>query len=924
MNRPTRNILIGVGAVVGLVLALLVLLPLLFGDRIADRVKTEVNQSLDARVDWADASLGVFRDFPNLTLGLEGLTVAGVGRFEGDTLAAVRELRVVLDLWSALRSVVGGSGPIVVQAVELDRPRLSLLALEDGTANWDIVRDTAPQPDEAGRPLDVSLERFAIDSGVVTFDNRAAKLSARLVGLDQTLSGDFGSERFDIETRAEADTATVEFAGITYLNGVRLVLTADVLADLADSTYTLRDGTGLRINDLLLAAAGTIRTGADRMALDLALDAPTTSFKDILSLVPAVYARDFESVRTAGTIAVSGRVQGEYGENAFPAFSLTATVDSGAFQYPDLPLPARDIFLDLAVTNPGGDADSTVVNLSRLHLVLGRNPVNARMVMRTPISDPDLDAQVTGRVDLADLGRTIKLENVEELAGTVAADAAVRTRMSWIDQGQYDRVNASGTVNVSGVTMRGEALRQPLAIRQATLRLAPRRTELAAFDATLGSSDVRASGYLDNLLGYALRDEELRGSATVNSSRFVLDEWRSEESGLEVIEVPAGIDFTIEANVAELIYDRLTMNDAHGRLRVKDRRVTLEDFALNTLGGVISVDGFYETTQPARPTFDVGLRMYQIDIPSAFTAFTTIQRLAPVAQYAQGSFTTNLRLSGPLGQDMMPLLEAITGQGSLQTTQLLIRDFPMLERIAGATKLNFLDDPTLRAIQSQFEIRDGRMHVRPFTVGIGEATMNVAGSNGIDRTLDYDLRLEVPRALIGSQANQAIAGLVSRAAGAGIDLAAASELALGIDVTGTITDPAIRVDLAGAAGSVAEQAGEAVAEAAEERVEAVVDTARQRLEAEAQRLVQEAEEQAARIRAEAQTLADRVKREGYARADSLVARADGPLERAGAQAAARELREESDDQAARIVREADERANALVAEARQRAGTPPP
>jgi uncharacterized protein involved in outer membrane biogenesis len=922
MTRPTRRALIAVGAVLALVVLLLVLVPLLFGGRIANRVKAEVNQSLNAQVDWRDASLGIFRDFPNLTLRLDDLTVVGVGAFDGDTLAAMRQLRVILDLPSAVRSGLGGSGPIVVRAVELDRPRVSLIALEDGTANWDITKESADTA--AGRPLDISLKRLAIDSGVVTLDNRAARMQASLVGLNQTLSGDFGSERFDMETHATVDATTMDFAGIRYLNRVRLDLTADVAADLAEKTFTLKEGTGLRLNELLLAASGSIAQTGDRLRLDLDFAAPTTNFRDILSLVPAVYAEDFESVRTTGTINVSGEVNGEYGEDAFPAFSLVAKVDSGAFQYPDLPLPARDIFLDLAVSNPGGDADSTVVNLSRLHLVLGRNPINARLVMRTPISDPDLDAQVTGRLDLADLGRTVKLDGVQELSGRIAADAAVRTRMSWVDTGQYDRVAASGTITVADLRVASEALRQPLAISEASLALAPRRAELRSFNATVGSSDISATGSIENFLGYALRDEDLRGTATIASRKFVLDEWRSDEGDLSTIPVPPGIDFALQASVDELLYDKITMTNARGRLRVKDQRITLEEFAVNTMGGVITVDGFYETTTPAKPTFDVGLRIFQLDIPQAFASLATVQALAPVARYAQGSFSTNLRLTGPLSENMMPVFAALTGQGTLQTSQLAIQDFPVFERLAGSTKLSFLEDPTLRAITSQFEIRDGRLHVQPFTVGFGQALMNVSGSNGIDRSLNYDLQLQVPRELIGSAASQALSGVLSRAASAGIDLQTAPQIALAAKVTGTVTDPAISLDLGSAAGSVAETAEEAVREAAEERVDAAVDSVRQRAAAEAERLVREAEERAEGIRAEARALSERVKREGYERADSLVARADNPLERAAANAAAARLREEADESAARIVREGDARANALVSEARQRSGTPAP
>src|ERR671928_2025589 len=113
MKRPTR-IIAAVATLIALLLAFLLVLPLAFRDRIAQRVKAEVNRSLNARVDWRDAGLSFFRNFPNLTLTLDDLTTVGVGRFQGDTLASVRHLRVVLDLASVLGSVVGGR-PLVVR-----------------------------------------------------------------------------------------------------------------------------------------------------------------------------------------------------------------------------------------------------------------------------------------------------------------------------------------------------------------------------------------------------------------------------------------------------------------------------------------------------------------------------------------------------------------------------------------------------------------------------------------------------------------------------------------------------------------------------------------------------------------------------------------------------------------------------------------
>ena len=878
MTRSKRILAI-TGGVLVLLLALLVILPLVFRDRIAARVKTEINQSVEAKVDWRDVGLGFFHDFPNLTLTLDDFTAVGVGRFEGDTLAAIGRFGVSLDLASVVRNAMGGSGPIVVRSLELDRPRLRLVKLEDGAANWDITKKTPEAAPEtaAAKPVAVSLRRFTITDANVAVDNRQAGLSALVFGYDQTLSGDFQQDVVAIRMTAVSDSVSVTFAGIPYLNRVKLDLKADVQADLARKSYTLKD-TELKLNDLLLAASGSATAAGEDLALDLAFGAPSTDFRHILSLVPAVYTRDFQSVKTAGKIAVSGKVKGNYGEKAFPSFALDVKVDNGAFQYPDLPLPARDIFMDLNLANPGGDADSTVVSLKRFHVVIGRDPVNAEFVLRTPISDPDVDLKVAGRLDLANVRKTMKLEGIDELSGTVAADAAVRTRMSYIDKKQYDRIGAQGSVNVGNLAVKGQGLPQPLAIKEASLRLSPQQAELRSFTGSIGSSDLQASGTLENLIGFALRDSVLRGNATVN----------------------------------ELTYAKLKMSNARGRLRVKDQRVTLENFRLNTLGGEIGVTGFYETTTPAKPTFDVGLKMVKLDIPSAFTALTTVQMLAPVAKYARGNFTTDLKISGGLGKDMMPLFNGLNGNGSLQTSQMVLQDFPALQKLVDVTKLQFLDNPTMRSLSTAFRIKDGRLHVNPFSVNLGPTTMSVSGSNGLDQSLQYALKLRVPRSELGQAANQAVSGLVSRAGAAGFDIKTASEIDLGIQLGGTVTQPAVKVDAASAVGSVKETLTDAVKEGVEKKVDSA-----------AMKLVAEAEQRAEGIRKEARALAETTKKQGYAQADALEKKSTNPLLQAAAKAAADKLRKESDAKAAGIVREGDVKANGLVAEARKKTAAAP-
>lgn len=914
-----RKKLLWIGTPIGLVLLVLILVPVLFEDRIEARARTAIERRVDAHIDWRDAGLSLLRDFPHLTLRLEDLTVTGRGAFEGDTLAAVHGFRLVLDIGSVL-----WGDQTVIRSIDIDSPVLHLLVLEDGTANWDIARspETAGSSGRTGG-LDVGLRGLAIRDGWITFDNRGTGLFASLDGVDHSLRGDFTRDSFGIETHTHSDAVIVRSGGIPYLGGVALDVDAEIEADLPGRRFTFGDNV-VKLNDLELAFTGSVAGADDGVEMDVEFASPGNDFRSLLSLVPAMYAADFQSLQTSGVLSVEGHVSGRYGEQAFPAIAIAAKVDDGSFQYPDLPLPAREIFLDLAIDNPGGDADSTIVNVRRLHARIGDDPIEARLALRTPLSDPDIDLAVSGVLDLAAARQTFRLETVEELAGIVNADVAIRARKSVVEAGLYDRIEARGDVVASNVALRTTTLPHAVTIDELSLGLAPRSAELRTLRGTVGSSDVRLSGTVENLVGFAMGGGDLRGNARFESDRFDLTEWESKDS-TSVIPVPPRLDFTLRTAIAELRHGRLDMTDARGLVHVRDQRLTIDSLRLNAVGGEFRLSGYYETTDPAEPVFDMDVAITDASVAQSFEALTTVRLLAPVARYAEGRFSTRLQLNGALGADMAPILGALTGRGALETSQITLLDFPPMQRLAEALSSQPLRNPALRAVRTAIEIRDGRLHVRPFDVGIGASTLTVGGSNGIDRSLDYDLVLALPQSSLETGARQALGNLFSRA-GATVPLDSMSVVRVGVRLTGTIDNPAVDLEV----GRGVETAMRSLEQTAQESIDraaaaaaARADSARadaiRQAEAEAARIIDEAEQRAALVRAEARELAGTVRSEANLRADSLVARATSPVARLAASRAANELRNQADRQADGIIAEADSRADGIVTEARRRA-----
>jgi AsmA-like protein len=511
----------------------------------------------------------------------------------------------------------------------------------------------------------------------------------------------------------------------------------------------------------------------------------------------------------------------------------------------------------------------------------------------------------------------------------VAADLSTHARVSDVDARKYDRVTASGTLSASRVTLRSSTLPQAVAVDTVALTFTPQNARLTAFSAKVGTSDARATGSLDNLLGFVLRDQDLRGRATVTSDHFNVNEWKSKEKSTEVVLVPPHIDFDLDATAREVKYGPLTIANVKGNLLVKDQRVTMRNITMEMARGTIVANGFYETLSRDKPVFNMSVGLTTLDIPT-FAALATVQQLAPIAKYAQGHVSGTMSLAGPLARDMSPVLTAIAGKGEITTDGLVLKGAPVMQKLSSSLSLSQLESPAIGVLHAAIDVADGRLHVRPFHVNVAGLDLTTSGSNGIDQSLAYDVALAVPRASLGAAATTAITKLASKAGQLGAQLPAGDVVQLQAKVTGTMTSPSVATSFAGMAASMTEatqaaakQMASTAAASAKQKVDSTADAASAKARAEADRLLAEAERQADSIRAAGRALAEKLRSDADARIDSLVAKATNPIAKLAAQKAADKLRDQTKQQTDRVTQEANARADSVVALAKQKTAVVP-
>lgn len=407
MKKGLKWFLIIFGGLLVIILAAAFIVPIIFKDDIKAAIEKQVAQSVNADVVFEDFDLSLFRHFPNVTAGLDDLGVMNRAPFEGQMLFATEKFEVEVNLFDLL------SDQLKVKGISLIRPVINIKVLKDGRANYDIAipsADTTTTTEEPGE-FSFGIEHWELVDADVTYDDQSLPYLLTVKGLNHTGSGDFTQDVFDLETNTTIDSLSTSFDGVEYLTDKRLAVAATVSISEEFSKYTFKENT-LMVNDFAMHFDGWFKMNEKDFGMDLTFNSPDNSFKSLLSLVPGVYSKDFGDIKTSGDLSFNGFAKGTYSDKQMPAFNLNLLVKDAMFQYPDLPTAINNINVDLLVDNKDGVIDNTIVDLKKLHLDFGSNPVDARARI-TKMYPTNVDANLKAKLNLAELNKMFPMEGLE-------------------------------------------------------------------------------------------------------------------------------------------------------------------------------------------------------------------------------------------------------------------------------------------------------------------------------------------------------------------------------------------------------------------------------------------------------------------------------------------------------------------------------
>lgn len=789
-----------------IIVALLTTLPFIYKSEIINLTKKELNKNINAKVDFSTIDFTLLTSFPNFNLNINNLIVSGKNKFESDTIAIIEDIDISIDMMS-----VFNAENYKVKRIVLHNPSINIKVLENGAPNYNIFPENEPAKEKAvsqaktTNTFNLDISKFKIINGQLCYSDISTKTIIRLSGINHSLSGNMNSDKVTLKTYTKIANTHLEYDNINYISDIAIAYKANIDADFKNEIYTLGNNE-LIANDLKLQFSGSISTIEEQLNLLLTFASNNNEFNNILSLIPSIYTNDFQSINTSGIFSVEGMIKGTYTTDKLPSFAINIKVDDGMLKYPDLPQSISEIFVEANISNKGGNIDNTILNIQKLKMNLGKNPISTKFKISTPISDPNINAEISGTFNLSDIKNYYPIN--EKLSGTIITDISLNGQLSSLEKEHYDEFTAMGSMIMKDIIVNTDIFISPINITHAQLNFAPQYIDLVDINIDIKDNDFRANGKINNYLGYYLKDKMLAGELSTTSKYMNIDELLAVEkpkttadtnthqtsnaatsTDAKTINIPDNINFTLSSKFDNLIYDNLDLKNVVGDIRIENSELIIDNMQMDAAGGNIALTGVYSTATNEQPHIKMAINITKVKLNEALENFALLRNYIPLAESTTGTFSTNFNINTELYNTMIPNYSTMNGKGNIKANKIGIKNAETVNKFAEALSIKDGKELHINDINLNFNLINGSLNVEPTKFKIAGMDAGLNGSTSLDKSINYNVNVDIPRSKFGKSANNLVDGLISQLNSYGTNFSVGDIIPLYFTIGGTIENP---------------------------------------------------------------------------------------------------------------------------------------
>ncbi|WP_178984869.1 AsmA-like C-terminal region-containing protein [Winogradskyella helgolandensis] len=460
-----------------------------------------------------------------------------------------------------------------------------------------------------------------------------------------------------------------------------------------------------------------------------------------------------------GVLAADITLDGVYQPLAsrIPKTKGSFELSEGSLQTSGHPEPIKNIELRATADNEGQTYAESSITINKLKFSFLGNTFTSSAFFKN-FDQPEYQIEAKGDIDFTTLHQVIELPIIIT-KGQLKADLSLEGQLN---NPQSDTKN-TGTLELKNIGMTSKVLQHPVLIKEGQFLFLNEKMALSNLTVQHQSSDLAIDGYFENYLDYALfSNGVLRGDINLKSPKIDITEFFPKEEQLVqksdsittlntventvvgVMQVPKNLDLALTIKIDSLIYNSLNITDFSGQLGIKEQGLFLKNSTLKMVDGTSQLSGFYQPISTEDALFSMGIKAQNFNIEKGYNSIELFKELAPAAAQASGIVSIDYNLTGTLDNQMLPVLPALKGKGTLKVHDVKFDGYKLMGKVSEKSGFDALNDPKISEITIHSTLENNVLELEEFKFKVSPFRLKLEGQTTLDGDLSLKMRIGLP------------------------------------------------------------------------------------------------------------------------------------------------------------------------------------
>ncbi len=559
-----RKIVMFISIIFLLLLLGLFTVPYFFKDDIKTYINKEINEKLNATVEFKNIDISFFSEFPNLGTKITDILVKGLEEFKNDSLFYAKEINLEMDIWSLF------SKKIEIVDFSIINPDINILILPDGRANYNIAKkDKSGQSEDKTDIKDIKLKHYAVVDANITYSDVKTNKRILISKLNHEGKGDFKDIVFALSTNTKIEEISFLSDKIAYLKKAKIDWDIDFIADLNNMRFDIKENI-LKLNDLNLVSKGQFQITEKYADIDFNLKAPGNNFKEIFSVIPNAFTKDYSKVQAKGNFSLYASIKGKlkFEEEGYPDFHVKINAADGFVKYPNMPLPIESINTNINIDKKGNSLNNTTIKINPLAFSIHDEKMQMSIEVKNLLSDPLSKGKFLGILNLDNLSKAFPIDDFKELTGKIKTDVKFKFNQSLTQQ------ELAGFADIDNISVIYSEYPR-ININDAKIDFNTKKINIKELKLNAGKSDITGQIIVSNPLHYLAKNKTTDINIIGKSNLFDANEWINNEAGTD------GEESKTDNSIYTFLKDRLSVSLKYEIDKLKYEDYDIENMIIN-------------------------------------------------------------------------------------------------------------------------------------------------------------------------------------------------------------------------------------------------------------------------------------------------------------------------------------------------------